>query len=372
LSATRPVVLLLGPSLEALSGVSTHLNLLLGSRLATECNLIHFQVGAEGRRESLAGRILRLLASPFQLGAAIVRHNADLVHINTSLNPGAYWRDLAYLAVAKLCGARVVYQVHGGALPEEFFKNRLLKEFLRKTLSAPDCVVVLASTELKAYRAFVPRQDLAAMPNGIDCRPYPRRTTAPVDPAAPLKLTFIGRFAREKGLYEVIEALRLARFRGIATRLVIAGGGAEEVRLRQRVRELALSADVAFAGPVQGEKKARLLAQSDVLLLPSYAEGLPYALLEGMAAGAVPIATRVGAIPDVMEDGVHGRFVPVRDPEAIAQAIAALAADRDALARMSAASRQRIVATYSITRLASQLNSLYARLCAARTPKTAL
>src|SRR5207244_8428982 len=126
-------------------------------------------------------------------------------------------------------------------------------------------------------------------------------------------------------------------FRGVPARLVIAGEGADGPRLKARVRELGLSAEVRFMGAIDGDDKARLLAQADVLLLPSYSEGLPYALLEGMAAGAVPIATRVGAIPDVMGEGAHGRFVPARDPEAIARAIAALAADRAALARMSAA-----------------------------------
>ena len=55
-----------------------------------------------------------------------------------------------------------------------------------------------------------------------------------------------------------------------------------------------------------------------MLLLPSYSEGLPYALLEAMAAGVVPVVTPVGAIPDVVTDGEHGLLVPPRDAEAIA------------------------------------------------------
>ena len=78
-----------------------------------------------------------------------------------------------------------------------------------------------------------------------------------------------------------------------------------------------------------------------------------------MAAGAVPIVTRVGAIPDVVSDGVHGVFVPPRDPQAIAAAIATLASDRAALARMSAACRERIAAAYSIERLARDFAQLY-------------
>jgi glycosyltransferase involved in cell wall biosynthesis len=144
--------------------------------------------------------------------------------------------------------------------------------------------------------------------------------------------------------------------------LTIAGSGPEEARLKKRVRDRRLTGHVAFAGPVFGEEKARLLAASDVLLLPSYSEGLPYALLEAMAAGAVPVATPVGAIPDVVTEGVHGRLVAPKDAHAIADALAALDADRAALARMSEACRRRIAAGYSLGRLADDLERLYCAL----------
>src|SRR5690606_17167889 len=102
--------LVLAPSREAVSGVSTHLDMLLRSNLAKSFCLVHFQVGSEGRVEGPAGRCLRLLASPFLLAVAILRRNAVLVHLNTSLNPRAYWRDVAYLLVSRLCGVRVLYQ----------------------------------------------------------------------------------------------------------------------------------------------------------------------------------------------------------------------------------------------------------------------
>src|SRR5690606_28601527 len=119
-----------------------------------------------------------------------------------------------------------------------------------------------------------------------------------------------------------------------------------------------------FAGPAFGEEKARLLSQSDVLLLPSYGEGLPYALLEAMAAGVVPVGTRVGAIGDVVETGVHGLFVPVRDAAAIARALESLDQDRAWLARMSAAARKRIAAAYSIERVGADFASAYGALVA--------
>ena len=367
---TKPVVLVLGPHLDAVSGVSTHLNFLFGSRLAEEFALCHFQVGSEGRNESGIGRALRLAVSPLALAGAILARGAAIVHLNTSLNARAWWRDLAYLIVAKLFGARVIYQVHGGALPQHFFgRSRLLTSLLRGALQLPDAIVVLAQIELRAYRRFVPGQYVTVIPNGIDPGPYGARRRARVEPAAPLRLVYIGRLAREKGLYETLQGLRLALGSGAAANLVIAGSGPEERGLKRLARELGMGGQVAFIGPIFGGKKARLLAESDVLVLASYAEGMPYALLEGMAAGAAVVATRVGAIPDMMVEGMHGMFVPPHNPLAIARAIRKLAGDRDLLARMSDACRRRIAASYSVDRLAQEFLGLYSGLCAGRPAK---
>jgi glycosyltransferase involved in cell wall biosynthesis len=363
----RPVVLVLGPHREAASGVSTHLNLLFGSRLADEFTLVHFQVGTEGRTEGGCGRLVRLLVSPFSLALAILARSAAIVHLNTSLDARAYWRDLAYLVVARLCGARVLYQLHGGALPLQFFaRSRVLTAFLRGTLQLPDAIVVLAQAELEAYRKFVPGQQVLACPNGIDCTDYAKFARVRSDAAAPLKLVYVGRLVREKGLYDALHGLKLAHARGARAQVVLVGSGPEEAQLRRFAEELGLAADVSFVKPAFGESKIKLLSDADVLILASYREGLPYALLEAMAAGTPAITTRVGAIPDVVTDGVHGLLIPPRDPEAIARAIGRLAADRDLLARMSAACRSRIAGRFSMERLSGEIRRLYSEMCAGK------
>jgi glycosyltransferase involved in cell wall biosynthesis len=363
----RPAALLLGPSREAISGVTTHVNGLLHSPLRTAFALEHFQVGSEGRRESAPARLARYAFSPLALAVAILRRNAAIVHLNTSLNAKSYWRDLAYLVVAKLCGARVLLQKHGGTLQGFCGRNRFFAGFLRATLRMADAVVVLSRAELNEYEKLLGERTVVLLPNGIDCAPYRRYNRPPSDPSAPLKCIYIGRLAPRKGLEEILGALPATR----AT-LVIAGSGPSEARLKLRARELKVEGRVRFAGAAYGEEKARLLSQADVLLLPSYSEGLPYALLEAMAAGVVPVVTRVGAIPDVVDAGAHGLFVPLRDAGAIAQALESLDTDRAWLARMSAACRQRVAGAYSIERVAADFSGLYAALLAPRAPKAVL
>ena len=126
---------------------------------------------------------------------------------------------------------------------------------------------------------------------------------------------------------------------------------------------MGLDAEVKFLGPVFGEAKFKLWLDSDVQVFPTYHnEGLPYSILESMAAGCVPITCAVAAIPDVMQDKVHGLFVPAHDSQAVANAIRSLHEDRNALLRMSQAGRHRINEQYTLDRLASRFGAIYKRL----------
>jgi glycosyltransferase involved in cell wall biosynthesis len=270
------------------------------------------------------------------------------------------------MLTAKACGARVLCQVHGGLLSRFISGSRFKRWAVRVSLALPDAVVVLSSSQREACRRIVPQQVVLAIPNGIDTNRYQARTRSTLDRREPFRLLYIGRLTREKGLYEAIGALSHERLRGLAVELIVAGSGEEVAGLRAWAAAQALEGKVNFAGPVFGEDKIALLNAADAFVLPSYSEGLPYALLEAMAAGLPAIVTAVGAIPDVIAPGVHGLFVRPRDPGAIAQAVARLAGDRALLSTMSVACRKRIEDQYTIGRVAGEFTALYGRLCSGR------
>jgi glycosyltransferase involved in cell wall biosynthesis len=357
-------VVLLGPSRAAVSGVSTHLNQLFDSELRALFELHHFQVGGEGREETLFRTIARLAVSPFALARAIVRTRAAIVHINSSLEPKAYWRDIAYLAVARLMRRKVVWQGHGGALPSDFLPGALGRMWLRWTLSAADAVVVLAQAERENYERFLSPERLAIIPNAIQMP----ATTEPVpvrgaNPDVTLRLVFVGRLARDKGIFEVLEAMRLLDRNRYPVHLTVVGSGECDVELREMTVRCGLEECVSFRGVVFGKDKTLLWVAADLFVFPTYhREGLPYALLEAMAAGTVPVVAPVGAIPDVVTDGEHGVFVPPRDPSTLAQTIAHLFDNRHAVAAMSAAAQRRIREAYSLPRLARDFAELYGKL----------
>ncbi|PIF09351.1 glycosyltransferase involved in cell wall biosynthesis [Janthinobacterium sp. 13] len=356
--------MLLGPALNAVSGVTTHLNQLFHSSLSQDYKLVHFQVGSEGRNESRLHKLLRFAWSPVQFVQAMRRQRPQIVHINTSMEWRSYWRDIVYLLLAKAMGKRVVYQVHGGALPQVFFNGKpLLTGLLRRVLRAADVVVLLAQCELQGYLDFDPALALDVIPNAIDAGSDPG--DRPLVPQRPLSLVYVGRLAESKGLFDLLEGLRLARAAGVQATLALAGSGPQEAALRERVAGLGLQEAVRFLGPVFGAEKEAVWRQADLFGFPTlHQEGLPYALLESMAARTPVLVCPVGAIADVMQDGVHGVFLPRSNPQALADAIARLDGDRALLLRMGQACRERIESAYTVERLAQDFHRVYRALLA--------
>ena len=354
-----PRVLLLGPALTAISGVSTHLNIMLASDLNRHFALAHFQVGSEGRQETRLQKLLRFAISPVQLAIVLIRTHTNLVHVNTALNQKAFWRDLVYLGVAKLLRRRVLTQVHGGPQPQEFAANSAVVRWLvRQFLLHSDAVTILSTSDLAAYCKFDDRISVHLVPNAIDPSGLVDEPRS-FNRNQPLRLVFVGRLVITKGIFEMVSALKQLRSQGRQFKLTIVGTGPEEERLRRLVTASELDDCTMFVGGVFGTAKRCVWLESDVFLFPTYTEGLPYALLEAMAAGCVPVTTPVGAIPDVMQARVHGLLVPAKDPSGLATAIAQLDDDRLALARMAEQSRRRIAEQYTSTRLAASFSSLY-------------
>jgi glycosyltransferase involved in cell wall biosynthesis len=358
-----PRVLLLGPARSAVSGVSTHLNQLFESALSRRFCLLQFQVGSEGRAQGRMGTLFRLLTDPFALTVCLILCRPRIVHINTSLEPRSYWRDIVFLALAKTMKRAVVYQVHGGALPGEFFaSNRVLTALLRRVLSWPDAVVLLARSEMAAYSSFAPRARLVRIPNAVSPGEADLRAER-YNARRPLKVVYLGRLAADKGIFETIEAVKILRDRGVAAQLTIAGSGPARSEIIQVIKANRLGDQADLVEAVFGSAKQQLWREADVFAFPTYhREGLPYALLEAMASGVVPVISPVGAIPDVLEDEVHGLFVPAHEPRAVADALERLANDRPLLHQLALAARARVVEHYSVARMTAEFEALYVSL----------
>jgi len=139
--------------------------------------------------------------------------------------------------------------------------------------------------------------------------------------------------------------------------VAIAGRGEEETRLRALARELGVAERVHLLG--LRDDVPELLAAADLFVHPSRSEGLPLAVLEAMAAGLPVVASRVGGIPEAVEDGVTGLLVPPEDPDALAAALGTLASDPPRRAALARAGRTRAEAEFSLAAMGGAYLALY-------------
>jgi glycosyltransferase involved in cell wall biosynthesis len=296
--------------------------------------------------------------------------------------------------IARRCGAKVILHIHGARF-DAFCSHasKFQQAIIRQSLESADRVIVLSQHWQQLLSPFAPQARFQVVPNGVaiepqakDIRaateyraattegdqggslkerssgpPAPARERSPAPPP-PCRFLFLAAICARKGIDVLIEAASRLASRNIPQHLTIAGPEetpGEADWLRNAIRTARIEHSVSFVGPITGQAKADLLAESDCLVLPSRAEGLPLTLLEAGASSLPVIATTVGAIPEVIYSRELGILVPPADAAALAAAMTDLAADRPKRHRLGANLHQRVATTYSLERQSGLLAAIY-------------
>jgi glycosyltransferase involved in cell wall biosynthesis len=288
----------------------------------------------------------------------LVRERIDVVHAHMprASVPGSLLARAAHVPV-------VVSHEHGSWLDGKF-----VRPFLDRNVVARMSTVILAVSEWDRRqlieREHIPPERVRVFANGIpplsDGAPVAREDLG-VPPGLPL-IGAIGRLYDQKGYDYLIRAVALLKARGRVLRCAIAGVGPDEQKLKQLVAELGVDQEIRWIGHRQDVPD--VVRALDVAVLPSRWEGSPLALMEYMALGAPIVATAVGGVPELIEDGVHGLLVPPRDPGSLADAIDRLLADRTMAARLGSAARERQRAEHDLDTQVARLERLYVELYA--------
>ncbi|QBE63592.1 TIGR03088 family PEP-CTERM/XrtA system glycosyltransferase [Pseudoduganella lutea] len=216
----------------------------------------------------------------------------------------------------------------------------------------------------------VPAHKSRMLANGIDAERF--RPHAPGEVALPehwpfepghLVIGTVGRIQAVKDHAALIDAFALLRARlpHLPLRLAIVGDGPLLETMRSKVAGLGLN-DVAWL-PGARTDIAQILGSLHVFAMSSIAEGTPGSALEAMASALPVVGTRVGGIPEVIDDGVTGMLVPPSDPEAMAAALARYAVSPELVARHGAAGRERVLCNYSMTAMVAAYQGMYDSLC---------
>lgn len=174
------------------------------------------------------------------------------------------------------------------------------------------------------------------------------------------RLLFTGRLAAVKGLPVLLESLVSLKAKHPDLRLTVVGDGPDRSALEQMTRQLGLESHVKFVGYQSQAEVREQVQQTDVFVLPSFAEGVPVVLMEAMAASVPVVTTRIAGIAELVEDGVSGYLVAPGDSVALAERISLLLADSELRSRFGAAGRVKVEQEFNIHQEVARLHSLFA------------
>ena len=317
-------------------------------------------------RRSLYPLAPAVLGSALRTCAGIVsRESIDVIHSHWLVPNG-----LIGSLVAKRHRLPLVISLHGSdvAVAE---RSRALSRLSRSALSRAAAVTGPSRNLLDRARALGAAGRLEWIPYGADPQEFladavtreRARTELGIESDV-IGVLGIGRFIHAKGFDDLIEATAIARAKGARMQLVLVGDGDIRGELEAHARRLGLADVVTFTGMATREDVPSLLAAADVVVVPSvhyegYVDGLPNVALEAMAARKPLVATRVGALPDVVDDGVTGLVVDERDPSALAGAIVTLASSTDLRHDMGERGRARIEDSLNWSTVAERFEAVF-------------
>jgi glycosyltransferase involved in cell wall biosynthesis len=350
-------VVMIGPVPRIYGGISAVAGAILDSDLPRSCRLTYL---AEGTRQGPLRKLHSALSASAQLIGLLARNQVDVLHLHVG-GGSSFLRHMGYVALGRLAGAVVLLHWHvpgAGEAHNAGLAGGLQRRLARWAVNQAARVIVLSPAWAETLTALAGEPEasrrMVVLPNPVDCdliRP-------PDDPALrrPDVVLFLGDFSQRKGVRNLLAAAPAVLQRRPAARFVIAGGAppADVAAVAEPLGDT-----VEFPGFVRGSDKVRWLQEASLLALPSYAEGLPVAVLEAMAAGLPVVTTPVGGVPDFFRDGVNGLLTPPGDVPALAEALSRLLADAEACRAMGQHNRQQAKEQFAVPQYARRLLDVY-------------
>ena len=241
------------------------------------------------------------------------------VHVNMAERLSIV-RKGAVIVLSRALGIPVVLHLHAAELHHTYPRlPRPLQAMTRWIFSLPASCVVLgtAAQQFVVNELRVPSSRVEIVFNGVPAPTVPRRL---VKENAMRRLLFVGNLSERKGVTDLLKALSSPGFEKFPFELVLAGDG-DIAGYQAKARALGLEKKVRFAGWVGQSEVADLMAQADILVLPSYDEGLPLVILEALGNGVAVVCTPVGEIPSVLQHGTTACLVEPGDVKGLAASL---------------------------------------------------
>jgi glycosyltransferase involved in cell wall biosynthesis len=365
-------VLMIGPGEGVGGGISTLVESFLPD-LGKQV-LLHYLPSVKHRQLKDSGKLsfrnIKIAISLyFRFVLALVRFRPQIIHLHTS--QGIAWlKDTILVIIGRLAQCRVVLHIHGGNFDEIYINfPGILQLYTRKILGSVDVVISVSAEWKNRLTKLIPADRIFLLRNCIDVKSF--QIVNPDDPNKGVNIFFLGRVGLLKGTFDLIDAINSIESNARKFHVWIAGPE-EKIGDFQRAQDCLVKYELTeiceLLRSVNRTKALMLFREASIFVLPSYYEGLPMVVLEALAAGLPIVATKVGGIPEVVQDGYNGFLIPVGNIKALACKLKVLALDSDMRKLMGKRSREIAEREFNLESYIKQLVELYSTIHKFGTP----
>ena len=257
----------------------------------------------------------------------------ELVYITPNAGGKAFFKDFIVVQMLKSMGCKVIAHYHNKGV--SVYQSKWVYNFFYKRFFSNLKVILLAENLYKDIAKYVKREDVYICPNGIpnlrkgefEAR---RKNEVPY-------LLFLSNLLINKGVFVLLDALRILKEKGYLFNCQYVGGETAEinaVQFSEEVDKRDLNDRVAYVGRKVGEEKNAFFQQADIFILPTMNECFPLVILEAMEYKLPVISTNEGGIPDMVKDGENGLIFEKQNPYSLADCIAKLLDDEELRVKM--------------------------------------
>lgn len=372
-SGNKNKILILGPLPPTIGGITTFIMGILNSNLNQKYSFkaygterptfgisksgggysLIFNIGLSNFIKCMIHTMWHIIKFPYVL----LKFRPDIVHIHTP-SYWVYWENAVYIIISKIFKRKVLTHIHGASF-DKFVEcsNRIEKTLIKKTLELSDGIIVLSNRWENFFNKYIKREKIIVLENYVDASQFLDKSK--IDPDFIKKVIFIGGVSsKRKGLYDILKAIPivLKSYEKVKFIIMVIGNSDE---VSEICKDKNINFYVEVHESISEEEKNKIFSTSDIFLLPSYSEGLPISILEAMAAGLPVITTRVGGIPEVIEEGENGFFVEPGDFQALADMMLLLLKDDILRDRIMNNNLKKIKENYDLAVITSRLDKIY-------------
>ena len=338
-------ILMLAPYPNTKGPINKHTPHLIQGLRSLGCYVEMECWGKHKDQEKVMQKVFGRIGDIMRIKRKLKTGNYDILIIKTAHDWNTLLRDVALLISVRKCCSKIVLQFHGsepGKLHEK--GNIIFKIFSKLLMLLCGGAMVLSTEEQRQWEQFCPRRKFFVVSNPFVSDPiegnqsYQPMWSFPRDAKV---LLFVGRLIREKGVFDLIEALSLVNS-SVPVHLLVVGDGKETESIKKRIADLKLGKQVILTGYLQGKALQEAYHCADIFVLPSYQEGFPTVIAEAMNAGLPIVTTRIRGAVDHLQEGINTLFVPPRDSVALAEALTKLLNNSTLCEEMSRANREKV------------------------------